>query len=66
MLPVELGTTLIAEDVTEEEVRRALLRNAAGTGVAAEVAAHEETDAETETGTEAGIDTGADAAAGGR
>src|SRR3954469_6534797 len=27
VLPVELGTTLIAEDVTEEEVRAALLRN---------------------------------------
>src|SRR3569833_525251 len=29
VLPVELGTTLIAEDVTEEEVRAALLRNVA-------------------------------------
>jgi 3-dehydroquinate synthase len=28
VLPVELGTTLIAEDVTEDEVRDALLRNA--------------------------------------
>jgi 3-dehydroquinate synthase len=27
VLPVELGTTLIAEDVTEDEVRAALLRN---------------------------------------
>jgi 3-dehydroquinate synthase len=29
VLPVELGTTLIAEDVTEDEVRDALLRNVA-------------------------------------
>jgi 3-dehydroquinate synthase len=29
VLPVELGTTLIAEDVTEDEVREALLRNVA-------------------------------------
>ncbi|GGP55520.1 3-dehydroquinate synthase [Saccharothrix coeruleofusca] len=31
VLPVELGTTIIAEDVTEDEVRRALVRDRAAT-----------------------------------
>jgi 3-dehydroquinate synthase len=35
VLPVELGTTLIAEDVTEDEVRAALVRNSAAVGATA-------------------------------